>query len=134
MNFPFITKGHVTISLISNNQIILDRDNEIMIDAAKIVTARLANILSSNIDYIKVYNDGLLKSSKAIIQREQVATNEVQYVVIFAETDFSGDFDEVQLWCDALGPFARLVGFATQNKPNNEQLSITWKIKILPCS
>jgi hypothetical protein len=128
---PFNAKGHVWIELIKQKSKIVDKDNVVLATAKNIMAARLANISSSNIDRIKIYNNGLLLSSKLITQRELVATNEVQFVAIYLETDFNGEFDEVQLWCEEYGAFAQLTGFDPQTKPADEQLSVTWKIKIL---
>lgn len=129
----FKPKGRVTLSFFKSGKLTnsINKNNTILVDAKKIMASRLANINSSLIDSIKVYNAGLLLASKSLSSTDLVADQEIQYIALFSETDFSGTFDKVELHCDAIGGFARLTGFTPQDKPSDESLSITWKIKIL---
>lgn len=122
-------QGHFKMEFIKSG-LIYERKNTILPDAIEIVTGRLAGLASSALDYIKVYNSSTLVAAKLIQSTTKVSINEVEYFTIFDEGDFSGAFDEAQLWCNSIGPFAGVTGLV-QTKPPDEKLAITWKIKII---
>jgi hypothetical protein len=129
--FPFTTrvKGHFKIEFLSKGKT-FEKSNTILPSAIEIMTGRLAGLASSAIDYIKIYNSSTLVASKLIQSTTKVSSNEVEFFTIFDAVDFSGDFDEAQLWCNSIGAFAGVTGLV-QNKPADEQLAVTWKIKLV---
>lgn len=122
-------EGHFKIEYI-NSGLIYEQKNTILASAIEIMTGRLAGLASSAIDYIKIYNSSTLVASKLIENTTKVSANEVEFFTVFQEIDFSGAFDEAQLWCNSIGPFAGVTGLV-QNKPADEKLAVTWKIKLI---
>lgn len=122
-------QGHFKLEFLESGRI-YETKNTILASAIEIMTGRLAGLAGSAIDYIKIYNLGILVAAKLIQSTTKISTNEVEFFTIFDEGDFSGAFDEAQLWCNAIGAFAGVTGLV-QTKPSNEKLAITWKIKLI---
>lgn len=125
-------EGHFKVEFIRDGikKKIYEQKNTILPAAIEIMTGRLAGLGMSALDYIQIYNTSTLISAKLIQSTTKVSANEVEFFTIFDEIDFNGDFDEARLISSPFGAFAGVTGLV-QNKPADEKLAITWKIKLV---
>lgn len=130
-NIRMSASGQVRIIKIYANkrEVLLTRSNLVLPLAADIIARLMGNFPIGKIDSISIYNMGLLLSTIPISSYTHPGTNQVQFVGIFKEDSFAGNFDELGLFASNMGQFARLAPVAGV-KSNTEQLSITWTINI----
>lgn len=115
----------------SNARLSNTRSNTVLTLSKDIVARLLTNNPIGKIDTLKVYLGATLLATGNVNAWNHPSTNEAEFEVLFEDTDFSGDFDKIQLCASNMGVFAEVSGDGVlDTKLITEELMFSWLITI----